>query len=446
MSLPYVQRRAEFLARIPSTAVAVIAGAREVRRNSDNHHRFRQPADLFYLTGFAEPEALAVLAPGRASTTGPFTLFLRPRDPHKETWYGRRAGLDGAREHYGADQTFDIAELEERLADLLDGCTEVHMFVGDEPAIDALVARVIAGLRHNERNGRRAPRRIVDLSETLHELRLRKDQDALTRMRRAAAITVEAHAAAMRACRAGRHEYEIEALIDYIFRRNDGLPGYGSIIGGGANATILHYVDNRDMLRAGEVLLADAGCEWQGFTADITRCYPIAEPGRPARFTTAQRRLYEAVLAAQLAGIADAQPGATIEQIHDTCTRHLTQSLVDMGLLHGAVDELIASGAQKRYYLHRTSHWLGMDVHDAGTYFPGGQPRQLLPGMVLTIEPGLYVRPDDPDCPPDFRGIGIRIEDDVLITDSGHEVLTSALPKQPGEIEALAGTGITFVL
>ena len=442
MSSPYAARRAEFLARIPASAAAVIAGAPEVRRNSDNHYRFRQPSDLYYLTGFTEPEALAVFAPRKPH---PYTLLLRPRDPHRETWHGRRAGLVGGREHFGADQTFDIAECEARLTELLDGCSEVHMLVGDDPRLDALVARVIAGLRQNERNGRRAPRRIVDLTETLHELRLYKDHDALARMRRAAAITVEAHAAAMRACQAGRHEYEIEALIDYIFRRNDGLPGYGSIVGGGANATILHYVDNRDRLVAGQVLLVDAGCEWQGFTADITRCYPIAEPGRPARFSRAQRQLYEAVLAAQLAGIAAARPGATIEQIHEVCTRHLTASLVELGLLHGSVDELIASGAQKRYYLHRTSHWLGMDVHDAGTYFPGGEPRQLLPGMVLTVEPGLYVSATD-DCPEEFRGIGIRIEDDVLITESGNEVLTAALPKQPAEVEALSGAGLTISL
>jgi Xaa-Pro aminopeptidase len=440
MSLPYAQRRSEFLARIPPSAVALIAGSREVRRNADNHYRFRQPADLYYLTGFSEPEALAVLAPPQR-----FTLFLRPRDPHHETWYGRRAGLVGGREQFGADQTFDIAELEARLVELLDGCTEVHMLVGDDPLLDAVVARTIAQLRQKERNGRRAPHQIVDLTHSLHELRLRKDDDALTRMRRAAAISVEAHAAAMRACRAGRHEYEIEALIDYVFRRNNGLPGYGSIIGGGVNATILHYVDNSDVLHPGEVLLADAGCEWQGFTADITRSYPIAEPGRPARFTAAQRQLYEAVLAAQLAGIACARPGATIEQIHDTCTRHLTTSLVELGLLHGNVDELIHSGAQKRYYLHRTSHWLGMDVHDAGTYFPGNQPRQLLPGMVLTVEPGLYVRADD-DCAAEFRGLGIRIEDDVLITESGCEVLTADLPKQAAEVEALCGTGMTFVV
>jgi len=442
MSLPYAQRRAEFLAQIPQSAVAIIAGSREVRRNADNHHRFRQPADLYYLTGFSEPEAMAVLAPAKPH---PYTLFLRPHDPHHETWYGRRAGLSGGREQFGADQTFPVGEFEARLGELLDGCTEVHLLIGDDPQLDALVARVVATLRRQERNGRRAPQRIVDLSGSLHELRLRKDHDALTRMRRAAAISVEAHAAAMRACQAGRYEYELEAVIEYVFRRNNGLPGYGSIVGAGVNATILHYVDNSAELRPGEVLLADAGCEWQGFTADITRSYPIAEPGRPARFTPAQRQLYDAVLAAQLAGIASARPGATIEQIHEVCTRELTTRLVEIGLLAGSVDELIASGAQKRYYLHRTSHWLGMDVHDAGTYFPGGEPRQLLPGMVITIEPGLYIRQDD-DCRAEFRGLGIRIEDDVLITESGAEVLTADLPKQPQEVEALAGTGITFVL
>jgi Xaa-Pro aminopeptidase len=455
MSTSYANRRADLLARLPAGAVAIIAGAHEVRRNLDSHYRFRQPSDLYYLTGLAEPEALAVLAaPGAAGHAGAgananrppaFTLFLRPRDPHKETWNGRRAGLVGGREQFSADQSFDIAELEPRLFELLDGATEVHMFIGDDPQIDAMVARIIANLRRQERNGRCAPRHIVDIGGSLHELRLRKDAEALVRMRRAAAITVEAHLLAMHACRAGRHEYEIEALIEYVFRRHNGLPGYGSILGAGANATILHYTDNRDLLHAGELLLADAGCEWDGFTADVTRTYPIAAAGQPARFSLAQRKLYDVVLAAQLAGIASARPGSTIEEIHKVCTRELTSGLVALGLLHGDVDELIASGAQKRYYLHRSSHWLGMDVHDVGSYFPGGEPRLLLPGMVLTIEPGLYIRTDD-DCPPEYRGLGIRIEDDILITEAGHEVLTAELPKQAQELEALAGTGATISL
>ena len=445
MSSPFALRRAEFFARLPAGAAAILGGAPEAKRNGDNHYRFRQPADLYFLTGFAEPEAMAVFTPG---TPAPYTLFLRPRDPHRETWYGRRAGLEGGKTHFEADRTFIIAEAEARLFELLNGCTEVHLLIGDNPTLDEMVSRVIARLRKNERNGSRAPRRIVDLTQTLHELRLIKDQDALTRMRRAAEITVEAHALAMRACHAGVHEYQLEALIDYIFRRNNGVPGYGSIIGGGRNATILHYVDNSDALRAGEVLLVDAGCEWHGFTADITRSYPIPQPGQPALFTTAQRALYEVVLTAQLQGIAVAVPGSTIENIHDTCSRALTSGLVQLGLLQGDIDELVAAGAHKRYYLHRTSHFLGMDVHDVGSYFPAPDfaPRILRPEMVLTVEPGLYISDSDTSVPPEYRGIGIRIEDDIRITAEGHEVLTAALPKEAVAVEKLVGTGATLTL
>lgn len=435
---PWRRRREALFAALPQGAAVVVGGGREVRRNSDVHHRFRQPSDLWFLTGFTEPESLAVLTPGKANA---FTLLVRPRDPLRETWMGRRVGPEGARSRFGADQAFDIAEAERRLFELLDGCSEVHLHLGDDPELEALVLKVMARLRKGERNGHRAPLRIVDLTLTLHELRLRKDPEALACMRRAAELSVEAHALAMRACRAGRSEYEIEALIEYTFRRGNGHPGYGSIVGAGVNATILHYVDNRDPLRAGELLLVDAGCEFEGFTADITRTYPIPEPGKPARFSPLVRQLYEVVLAAQLAGIEAARPGATIEGIHDICTRRLTEGLVAIGLLSGDVDALIEKGEQKRYYLHRTSHFLGMDVHDVGRYFPDGAPRRLMPGMVITIEPGLYVAADDERAPAELRGAGIRIEDDILITESGHEVLTAALPKDPDTLEAIVGTG-----
>lgn len=450
-STVHASRRAALYAALPPGAAAVVGGAREARRNADVHYRFRQPSDLWFLTGFTEPEALAVFTPGRPR---PFTLLVRPRNPLLETWTGRRAGPEGAQARFHADQSFDSSEAERRLFELLDGCTEVHLHLGDDPELEALVLRVISRLRKGERNGHRAPQRIVDLTLTLHELRLRKDLDALTCMRRAAELTVEAHALAMRACRAGRSEYEIEALIEYVFRRGNGHPGYGTIVGGGRNATILHYVDNSDVLQAGLLLLVDAGCELGGFTADITRTYPIPgpAPGERARFSPLQRRLYDAVLSAQLAGIAAARPGATIEAIHDACRRRATEGLIELGLLEGSVDALLESGEYKRYYLHRTSHFLGMDVHDVGRYFPDGAPRQLEPGMVLTIEPGLYIAEDDERAPAELRGTGVRIEDDLLLTEVtperplGHEILTAALPKAAEELEALVGTGVTLSL
>ena len=433
-------RRAALLERLPPGACAVLFGGRDERRNADNHHRFRQSSDLLFLTDLSEPETVAVFTPGKERR---FTLLLRPSDKHAELWYGRRAGLEGATELYGADQAFDIRELERRLLELFDGCTEVHYLIGDRPEHDELVGRVIGRLRKNERNGSRAPSRIVDLSRTLHDLRLVRDEAAILSMRRSCAVTVEAHALAMRACMAGKREYELEALVDYGFRRRNGLPGYQSIIGSGKNATILHYVDGRDELVAGQILLVDAGCELDGFTGDVTRSYPIPAPSCKPAFSRPQRLLYDLVLDTQLAAIAMVKPFVTIEEIHAQISHRLASGLCAMGLLSGDPESAIESGALKRFFPHRSSHFLGLDVHDVGRYFPEGEPQRLLPGMVFTIEPGLYVQPDDP-LGPDWQGIGIRIEDDILVTATGHEVLTADLPKHPDELLKVVGTGVTF--
>ncbi|MFO0620057.1 MAG: aminopeptidase P N-terminal domain-containing protein [Polyangia bacterium] len=435
-------RRAALLERLPQGACAIVFGNHDERRNADNHHRFRQSSDLLFLTDLSEPETVAVFTPSKDAR---FTLFVRPSDAYQELWYGRRAGLEGATELYGADQAFDIRELEKRLFDLLDGCTEVHLLLGDRPAHDELVLRVLARLRKNERNGSRAPSRIVDLNQTLHELRLVKDEAAILSMRRSCAVTVEAHLLAMRACVAGKREYEIEALVDYGFRRRNGLPGYQSIVGGGKNATILHYVDCRDELLPGQVLLVDAGCELDGFTGDVTRAYPIPVPGQRPAFTRPQRQLYDLVLDAQLAAISMVRPGVTIEDIHTLISHRLAAGLCSLGLLSGDPAEAVETGALRRFYPHRSSHFLGLDVHDVGRYFPGGEPRRLSPGMILTIEPGLYVQPSDP-LGPDWQGIGIRIEDDILVTATGHEVLTSDLPKRPDELLKIVGTGLTLLV
>ncbi len=436
MSSPHVSRRELFIAQLPKNSAAVIGGGSEVRRNSDVHHRFRQPSDLLYLTGFTEPEALAVFTPGKDKR---FTLFVRPRDKEREIWEGRRAGVEGAVARHGADQAFPIAELSKRLPELLDGCDEVLLDMGDDSRLDRLVLQSISSLRQGERRGQRAPQRVVQLRTVLHEQRLIKDDEALRCLRCAVAITAEAHLLAARAARGGTREYEVEALIDYTFRRRGGHPGYGTIVGGGANATILHYIECADELRQGDLLLIDAGCEYHGFTADVTRAYPIGpaagQPGRAA-FSPTQRRVYDVVLRAQLAGIDKARPGETIETIHDRCTQVLTEGMVELGLLSGEPKALIEKGEHKKFYMHRTSHWLGMDVHDVGEYFPSGTPRRLVPGMVLTIEPGLYIA-DEEAYPAQYRGIGVRIEDDLLITEQGHEVLTRAIPKQPADLEAL---------
>ena len=430
--------------RLGPRAVALIPGSRLARRNSDVEHKYRAPSDLLYLTGFAEPEAFAVITPGRDEK---YTLFLRPRDPDRETWTGRRVGVEGAVARLGADRAWPIADLAARLVDLVDGADELHFLPGDDADTDRLVMATVQTLREGERRGRRSPPRLVDLSTTLHEMRLVKDEDALAKQRRAVAITAEAHVAAMRAARDGMYEYEIEALVDYTFRRRGcSGPGYPTIVGGGANATILHYVDNQDPLRRGDLLLIDAGGEYEGYTADVTRTFPVN-----ARFAPGQRRLYELVLATEKECVALVRPGATIDEIHSHAVRRLTAGMVELGLLTGEVPQLIESGAYKRFFLHRSSHWLGLDVHDVGAYtFAPGEaggaapgrdakptPRPLVPGMVLTVEPGIYIAADAQDVPAEYRGIGIRIEDDVLVTATGHEVLTAAIPKEIAEIEAL---------
>jgi Xaa-Pro aminopeptidase len=422
-------RRRALMERIGPRAVAVVGGKKPTLRNGDVENRFRASSDLWFLTGFTEPEALGVIAPGRDK---PFTLFVLPRDPERETWTGRRHGVEGALAKFGADQAFPVADIAKELPKLLDGAEEIQYLPGDDRALDELILNSLVELRAGERRGMRAPGRIVDLRRTLHEIRLLKDDDALDKMRRAATITGEAHTAAMRAARGGVNETEIEALIDYTFRKHGGLPGYGTIVGGGNNATILHYVDNREALRQGQLLLVDAGCEVDGFTADVTRTYPIG-----ARFNPAQKRAYEVVLEAEKRCIEAVRPGATIDGIHALAIEILTRGMVELGLLTGDPKQLIETLAFRKYYMHRTSHWLGMDVHDVGIYALDGQSRPLQPGMVLTVEPGLYVPLEDPSAPEELRGIGIRIEDDVLVTADGHDILTHFIPKEVADIEAL---------
>jgi Xaa-Pro aminopeptidase len=426
-------RRARLMELLGPRAALVLASSPERLRNGDTDYKFRQDSDILYLTGFAEPGTTLVLRPSHPET--PFVMFVRPRDPAAETWTGRRAGIEGAVRDFGADAAFPASELDAKLPEILAGVEELHFPFGREPALDAVVSRALARLRAGERRGRRAPVRLVDARLSVHELRLVKAPEEVTVQRRAAAITAEAHTAAMRAARPGVNEGEIEALIDYTFRRRGGTgPGYPTIVGGGVNATILHYVENNATLAAGQLLLVDAGCEVDGYTADVTRTFPVG-----GRFSEPQRRLYETVLEAQLGAIEAVKPGATIDAIHEQVLVGLTRGLVTLGLLEGRVDDvprLVEDGAYKPFYMHRTSHWLGMDVHDVGFYSSEGIARPLAPGMVLTIEPGLYVAADAP-VPPEFRGLGVRIEDDILVTPTGHDNLTHETPKSVSEIEKL---------
>ncbi len=412
-------------------AVAIVSSLPERLRNGDAHYPFRQHSDVLYLTGFAEPDATVVLRPG--AETDRVTMFVRPRDPEMETWDGRRAGLEGARERYGADAAYPAAELAQRLPDLIANCEELHYPLGLREDLDLLVAAILGRLRRSEKRGKRPPRAVVDPRAALHELRLHKGPEEVVALRKASAITSDAHIAAMRAGRPGTFEYELEASIDFTFRSRGGKgPGYTTIVGAGENATILHYVENSCAIADGDLVLVDAGCEYGWYTADITRTWPAS-----GRFTAAQRRIYDLVLTVQKAAIAMIRPGVTLDDLHQHCVKRLTAGMVELGLLTGPAEARVEDLSYKKFYMHGTSHWLGLDVHDVGAYTRGGKARPLAPGMVITIEPGLYIAADAPDVPAELRGIGVRIEDDVLVTSDGHEVLTAACPKEIADVEAL---------
>ena len=411
--------------------VAIVRSLPERLRNGDAYHRFRQSSDVVYLTGFVEPDTTLVLRPG--ADTDRVVMFVRPRDPEMEVWDGRRAGLEGAKERYGADAAYPASELATRLPDLIANCEQLHYGLGHDERMDQLVASTIARLRKSEKRGQRPPHAVVDPRVVLHELRLFKRPEELAALREAAKVSADAHVAAMRAGVPGSFEYELEAVIDYTFRKRGGAgPGYATIVGAGHNATVLHYVTNDAPIRDGDLVLVDAGCEYDHYTADITRTWPAN-----GKFTPAQRRVYDVVLAAQVSAIELARPGATLTELHDHCVRALTAGMIELGLLAGTVADRVADSAYKKFFMHGTSHWLGLDVHDAGAYTLGGKPRPLAQGMVITVEPGLYIAADAPDVPAEYRGIGVRIEDDVAITSRAPDVLTAACPKQPDELEAI---------
>lgn len=427
------QRRARVAARLEPDEALVLPGGGLRTRSADTEFRFRPDSDFYYLTGLADPGALMVLRPGHEPE---FTLFVRPKAPDLEVWSGRRVGPDLARERFGADAAFDRGALDEKLPALLDGVRRVHIPLG-EPGVQRQILRARTALWRRNRTGATPPEGFIDARVTVGEDRIRKDAAALASLRRAIDITVSAHDVVQRSVRPGMHEFEVEAQLEYEFRRRGAAgPGYGSIVGGGANATILHYVDNDAQLRDGELLLIDAGAEFDLHSGDLTRTFPVG-----GTFTAAQRDLYAVCLDANVAGIDKARVGETIETIHQTCLRVLCQGLIDLGLCEGPLDALLESGDYKRYYMHRTSHWLGADVHDAGYYSIGGTPRPLQPGYVLTVEPGLYVAADDERAPEALRGTGVRIEDDVLVTDGDPDVLTAASAKTPEAIEALMAEG-----
>ena len=431
----FKQRRKSLARRMKKNAIAVLPSAPAVARNRDVEYPYRQDSDFHYLTGFDEPESVVVLAPGREK--GAFILFCRAYDETKAIWTGKHAGLEGARERFGADEAYAIEDLAGILPGLLDGRSTVYFPIGVDGALDRQVMAAVNTLRGRVRAGAKPPGEFIALDRLLHEMRLRKSSDEIRLMRKAAEVSVLAHKRAMAACRPGMYEYQVEAELTHEFMRH-GLrySAYPSIVAGGGNACVLHYTENADVLRDGDLLLIDAGAEYGNYAADITRTFPVN-----GRFGEAQRQLYELVLEAQLAAIGKIRPGKSWIEPHDAAVRVLVKGLVRLGLLAGRVGKLIKDEAYKKFYMHRTGHWLGMDVHDVGEYKVDDVWRELEPGMVLTVEPGLYIAPDCLDVEPKWRGIGIRIEDDVLVTKDGCEVLSAAMPKAVAEIEAFMETG-----
>ncbi|HWM41085.1 MAG TPA: aminopeptidase P N-terminal domain-containing protein [Burkholderiales bacterium] len=421
----YAERRRRLAAAIID-GVAVIPTAPERVRNRDSHYPYRFDSHFYYLTGFGEPEAVLVLVENRS------ILFCREKNPERETWDGLRYGPEGARERFGFDEAHPIGKLDEEMARLLENRPALYYPMGADAQWDARAIRWLNAVRERVRAGIAAPERVQDVRALVDDMRLVKDAHELGIMRRAARVAAQAHRRAMQRARPGRTEYEIEAELLYEFRRNGAqFPAYSPIVAGGANACVLHYVFNDAPLHDGDLLLIDAGCELDGYASDITRTFPVN-----GRFSAGQREVYEIVLASQRAAMDKVRPGCGWNEPHDAAVKILAQGLIDLELIPGALDEVLEKETYKRFYMHRTGHWLGLDVHDAGDYKRQGNWRTLGPGMTLTVEPGLYIRAEN-DIPERLRNIGIRIEDDVLVTDAGCEVLSAEAPKAIADVEAL---------
>ncbi len=426
----FAKRRQELMRQMGG-GVAIIPTAPISMRNNDVEFPFRPDSDFYYLTHFPEPEAVAVLVPDRSH--GEYILFCRERDPDKEIWNGFRAGQEGAVEIYGADDSFPIEDMDEILPGLLENRKKVFCNMGRFPDFDHQLMGWVNEVRTKARNGVHAPGEFVDIDHILHEMRLIKRSEEIRLMKRAARVSTKAHQRAMKVCKPGMMEYELEAELVYEFRKGGSRsPAYSPIVGGGANGCVLHYVENSAKLNDGDLVLIDAGAEIDSYAADITRTFPVN-----GKFSKEQKLLYELVLKAQLAAIKEVKPGNHWNDPHDTAVRILAQGLRELGLLDGSVDELIENGHYKRFYMHRTGHWLGMDVHDVGDYKIDNAWRLLEPGMVLTVEPGVYIAGGDKTVDKRWWNIGIRIEDDVLVTQQGHDVLSKDIPNTVDDIERL---------
>ncbi len=428
----FATRRAKVMQQIGASGIAILKAAPSLHRNHYHEYPYRQNSDFYYLSGFEEPEAIIVLAPGRSE--GEFILFNRPHDPAQETWDGYRVGQEGARALFGADEAFEMDTFTEKLPELLNGRDQVVYAIGADQTLDQLLFTTIDHLRLKIRNGVQFPTLFTDIRPILHEMRIIKSPAEIALMRHACEISAAAHIRAIQACRPGMYEYELEAEMTHDFlRKGARAHAYTPIIGSGANSCILHYITNNQKIKDGDLVLIDAGCEYRCYASDITRTFPAN-----GSFTGEQRAIYEIVLAAQEAGIEAIKPGAAWNKIEETVTRILTEGLKEIGLLHGELDGLLESRAYFPFYMHRCGHWLGLDTHDAGHYrMTDGSWRKLAPNMVRTMEPGLYISDKIKGVPARWHHIGVRIEDDILVTAEGNEILSIAAPKSTDAIEEL---------
>lgn len=419
--------------QMEENSIAIIPAAHEATRSYDTEYRFRQDSDFWYLTGFPEPDAVAVIDP---ASKNPFTLYVRPRDPEMETWFGRREGTEGAVKNYGADKAFSIEKFGDDLAKLLDGHEKLYYRFAVDKGLDQKILEYLSTQRVRRLKTAYPPHTIVDPTIILGEMRLHKGDDEVAMMQRAADIAAEAHVLAMKKVKPGMNEFQVESLIE-SYMREKGANGvaYNSIVGGGGNATILHYVENNMPLKDGDLILIDAGAEYRGYASDITRTFPVN-----GKFSKAQREVYDVVLDVQEKCIEYTKTGNTVKGRQEYSIELLTEGMKELGLLKGKTKDLIKKKEYMKYYMHGVGHYLGLDVHDAGRYFTdqgAKSSKPFAPGMVLTVEPGLYIPPDDKSAPSKYRGIGVRIEDDVLVTKDGNLNLTTKVPKDPDEIEAL---------
>jgi Xaa-Pro aminopeptidase len=433
----YARRRKALMAQMEPNSIAILPAAAVAIRNRDVEHVYRQDSDFQYLSGFPEPEAVIVLIPGRQY--GEYVLFCRERNPERELWDGLRAGQDGAIRDFGADDAFPITDIDDILPGLIEGRDRVYSSMGSNPEFDRHLMEWINVIRSKANLGAQPPKEFVALDHLLHDMRLYKSAAEVKVMRSAAEISARAHVRAMQASRAGLYEFSLEAELDYEFRKGGAkMPAYGSIVASGRNACILHYQENDAVLKDGDLVLIDAGCEIDCYASDITRTFPVS-----GKFSVEQKAIYELVLKSQEAAFEAIGPGKHWNQAHEATVRVITTGLVELGLLQGDIDELIAGEAYKAFYMHRAGHWLGMDVHDVGDYRVGGEWRVLEVGMTLTVEPGIYISPDNQNVAKKWRGIGVRIEDDVVVTKKGCEILTSGVPKSVADIEALMSAART---